>query len=134
MASRPLGVVIVDDEELARELVREFLAPHADVAVLATCANGFEAVKAVAEKKLGAASARKLRVRMSDMAAAGRVTHLKAQFQHLPRDPIPRFDRLIGIGVGPHGDRGDLVARFGQRLAQQPSRLGLGEQLRFEIQ
>ncbi len=43
--------MIVDDEELARNLVAEFLAAHPDVAVLATCANGFEAVKAVAEKK-----------------------------------------------------------------------------------
>jgi two-component system LytT family response regulator len=41
--------VIVDDEELARALVREYLAAHPDVAVLAECANGFEAVKAVAE-------------------------------------------------------------------------------------
>lgn len=51
MASRPLGAVIVDDEELARALVIELLAAHPDVTVLATCANGFEAVKAVAEKK-----------------------------------------------------------------------------------
>ncbi len=51
MASRPLGAVIVDDEELARSLVRQLLAAHADVTILAECANGFEAVKAVAEKK-----------------------------------------------------------------------------------
>jgi two-component system LytT family response regulator len=51
VASRPLGVVIVDDEDLARALVMEYLAAHPDVEVLATCANGFEAVKAVAEKK-----------------------------------------------------------------------------------
>jgi two-component system LytT family response regulator len=43
--------VIVDDEELARDLVAEFLAAHPDVSVLASCANGFEAVRAVAEKK-----------------------------------------------------------------------------------
>jgi two-component system LytT family response regulator len=43
--------VIVDDEPLARELVREFLASHGDVAVLATCANGFEAVKAVSDTR-----------------------------------------------------------------------------------
>jgi two-component system LytT family response regulator len=43
--------VIVDDEELARDLVAELLAAHADVSVLARCANGFEAVKAVAETK-----------------------------------------------------------------------------------
>ncbi len=51
MAARPLGVVIVDDEELARNLVAELLAAHPDVSILATCANGFEAVKAVAEMK-----------------------------------------------------------------------------------
>jgi two-component system LytT family response regulator len=43
--------VIVDDEELARGLVREMLKAHADVRVLAECANGFEAVKAVADLK-----------------------------------------------------------------------------------
>lgn len=43
-----LGVVIVDDEELARSLVREHLASHLDVEVLAECANGLEAIEAVA--------------------------------------------------------------------------------------
>src|SRR5450755_1013499 len=47
----PLGAVIVDDEELARGLVREMLKAHPDVRVLAECANGFEAVKAVSELK-----------------------------------------------------------------------------------
>ncbi len=51
MPPRPLGVVIVDDEDLARALLREYLAAHPDVTVLAECANGFEAVKAVAETK-----------------------------------------------------------------------------------
>jgi two-component system LytT family response regulator len=45
----PLRVVIVDDEPLARAVVREFLSAHAGVEVVAECANGFEAVKAVAE-------------------------------------------------------------------------------------
>jgi two-component system, LytTR family, response regulator len=43
--------VIVDDEELARSLVRQLLATHPDIRVLAECANGFEAVKAVAETR-----------------------------------------------------------------------------------
>jgi two-component system, LytTR family, response regulator len=51
VASRILGVVIVDDEALARSLVRQLLAAHPDVRVLAECANGFEAVRAVAETK-----------------------------------------------------------------------------------
>src|SRR5882724_222185 len=44
-----LRVAIVDDEELARAVVREYLAGIADVEVVAECANGFEAVKAVSE-------------------------------------------------------------------------------------
>ncbi len=44
-----LRVVIVDDEALARGVIREYLADVADVDVVAECSNGFEAVKAVAE-------------------------------------------------------------------------------------
>jgi two-component system, LytTR family, response regulator len=39
--------VIVDDEPLARELVREYLAMDEELEIVAECANGFEAVKAV---------------------------------------------------------------------------------------
>jgi two-component system LytT family response regulator len=46
---QPLRVVIVDDEPLARAVVREFAGQHPGVAVVAECANGFEAVKAVSE-------------------------------------------------------------------------------------
>ena len=45
-----LRVVIVDDEPLARAVVREFLGAHPGVEVVAECANGFEAVKAIAER------------------------------------------------------------------------------------
>jgi two-component system LytT family response regulator len=44
-----LRVVVVDDEPLARAVVREYLAGHADAELVAECANGFEAVKAAAE-------------------------------------------------------------------------------------
>jgi two-component system LytT family response regulator len=43
--------LIVDDEELARHVLREFLQPHAEIEVVAECGNGLEAVKAVAEHK-----------------------------------------------------------------------------------
>jgi two-component system LytT family response regulator len=46
-----MRVVIVDDERLARSLLREFLQKHSDVEIVAECANGLEAVKAVAEQK-----------------------------------------------------------------------------------
>jgi len=41
--------VIVDDEALARMVLREFLARHDDIEIVAECANGFEAVKAISE-------------------------------------------------------------------------------------
>ncbi|HSY48531.1 MAG TPA: response regulator [Thermoanaerobaculia bacterium] len=44
-----IRVVIVDDELPARELLREFLAADEDWEIAAECANGFEAVKAVAQ-------------------------------------------------------------------------------------
>ena len=44
-----MRVLIVDDEHLARALLREYLASHADVEIVGECANGFEAVKAIGE-------------------------------------------------------------------------------------
>jgi len=46
-----IRAVIVDDEELARQVLREFLAKHPEIELIAECANGFEAVKIVAEQK-----------------------------------------------------------------------------------
>jgi two-component system LytT family response regulator len=44
-----MRVAIVDDEDLARQILREYLARLPDVEVVAECANGFEAVKTVSE-------------------------------------------------------------------------------------
>jgi two-component system LytT family response regulator len=44
-----LRSVIVDDEELARAILREYLAGHSDIEIAAECSNGFDAVKAVSE-------------------------------------------------------------------------------------
>lgn len=44
-----MRIIIVDDEMLARGVVREYLSEHADVEIVAECANGFEAVKAITE-------------------------------------------------------------------------------------
>jgi len=51
MQERKIRAVIVDDEELARQVLREFLSAHREVEIAAECANGFEAVKTVAEQK-----------------------------------------------------------------------------------
>jgi two-component system LytT family response regulator len=41
----------VDDEELARRVLREYLSSTPDIEVVAECANGFDAVKAISEMK-----------------------------------------------------------------------------------
>ena len=46
-----LRAVVVDDEELARQLLREYLWEAGGVEVVAECANGFDAVKAIGELK-----------------------------------------------------------------------------------
>ena len=49
----PIRVLIADDEDLARRLLREFLAPLPDAEVVGEVADGFSAVKAIAELKPG---------------------------------------------------------------------------------
>jgi two-component system LytT family response regulator len=44
-----MRVIIVDDELLARAVLREHLAGQPGVEIVGECANGFEAVKAIAE-------------------------------------------------------------------------------------
>jgi two-component system LytT family response regulator len=46
-----ISAVIVDDEDLARRILREYLTDYPEVVIAADCANGFEAVKAVSELK-----------------------------------------------------------------------------------
>lgn len=50
-AEKKIAVMIVDDEELARHVLRELLQSHSEVEIVAECANGLEAVKAVADQK-----------------------------------------------------------------------------------
>jgi two-component system, LytTR family, response regulator len=47
--TRKWKALIVDDEELARKILREMLSSHPEIEVVAECANGMEAVKAAAE-------------------------------------------------------------------------------------
>jgi two-component system, LytTR family, response regulator len=49
--NRRIAAVIVDDEELARHLLREYAESSAGLEVIAECSNGFEAVKVIAERK-----------------------------------------------------------------------------------
>ncbi|MFZ6645463.1 LytR/AlgR family response regulator transcription factor [Undibacterium sp. TJN25] len=43
--SETIKALIVDDEELARRLVREYLGSHTDIEIIGECDNGLQAVK-----------------------------------------------------------------------------------------
>ena len=46
-----IGVLVVDDEPLARQGIRRILEADADVEILGECADGSEAIEAIREKK-----------------------------------------------------------------------------------
>lgn len=50
-ANKKVGALIVDDEELARQVIREMLKAHPEVEIAGECANGFEAVRMAGELK-----------------------------------------------------------------------------------
>jgi two-component system, LytTR family, response regulator len=50
-SEKKIDALIVDDEELARQVLRELLQMHPEIQIVAECANGFEAVKAVVAHK-----------------------------------------------------------------------------------
>jgi two-component system LytT family response regulator len=46
-----ISAILIDDETLARELVKKYLSYHQNVEIAAECSNGFDAVKKVSELK-----------------------------------------------------------------------------------
>jgi two-component system LytT family response regulator len=51
MPEQIINAVVVDDEELARAVIKEHLSAHSEIKLLAECSNGFEAVKTINELK-----------------------------------------------------------------------------------
>lgn len=49
--SKKLKVIIIDDEKLARDLIRSFLTKYTDMEIAAECENGFEGIKSINEYK-----------------------------------------------------------------------------------
>lgn len=49
--TKSISAVVVDDETLAREVLREHIAEHPEIRIVAECSNGFDAVKAITEQK-----------------------------------------------------------------------------------
>ncbi len=50
-ANKRFRAIIVDDEDLARQVIREMLQSHPEVEIAGECANGFEAVRMTGELK-----------------------------------------------------------------------------------
>lgn len=48
---KKITALIIDDESLARAVVREHLSLHSEIEIIGECANGFEAVKIINEQK-----------------------------------------------------------------------------------
>lgn len=48
--NKPLQILIVDDEELARRLIREYLQAHSDLEIIGECENGLEALQAITDQ------------------------------------------------------------------------------------
>jgi len=46
-----IKTIIIDDEQLAIDIIRNYLQNHDDIEIIATCQNGFEGVKAIHELK-----------------------------------------------------------------------------------
>lgn len=46
-----IRVLIIDDEPLARDLVKKYLSDNPDIEILGECENGFDALKAIQELK-----------------------------------------------------------------------------------
>ncbi len=46
---KKFSVIIVDDEKLARELIKNFLENHESLEIIDECENGFEGLKSIAE-------------------------------------------------------------------------------------
>jgi two-component system LytT family response regulator len=46
-----IKAIIIDDEQLARKLVKEYLTAHPDIQVVQECSDGFEGVKAIMQEQ-----------------------------------------------------------------------------------
>jgi len=48
--SNKIRVIIIDDEKLAREITKSYLAKVPEIEVIAECSNGFDAIKKINEE------------------------------------------------------------------------------------
>jgi len=48
---KKIKVIIIDDEQLARELIKNYLEEYPEIEILAECSDGFEGLKAIQDMK-----------------------------------------------------------------------------------
>jgi hypothetical protein len=65
---------------------------------------------------------------------ADRMPRARQHLEDLARDAVAPLDRLIGVGVRSHRDRLRLVSRRGELALEECCGVGLGEELRLEIE
>lgn len=46
-----ISAIIIDDETLARELIKKYISHHQNIEIISECSNGFDAIKKINEKK-----------------------------------------------------------------------------------
>jgi len=90
-----ITALIIDDEELARALIKSYLKSHVNVEVVGECANGFEGIKAIQDlrpdlvfldvqmPKLTGFEMLELLDCLSHFRRKGSTTHLKKQQKEL---------------------------------------------------
>ncbi|MCB0752814.1 MAG: response regulator, partial [Ignavibacteriae bacterium] len=49
--SKKINVLIVDDEKLARDIVKKYLEQNVNIYLLGECINGYEGIKSINEMK-----------------------------------------------------------------------------------
>ena len=49
--SDKIRAIVIDDEKLAREITKGYLAKHQEIEIVAECSNGFDAIKKINEEK-----------------------------------------------------------------------------------
>ncbi len=50
MSGKKIKVIIIDDEKLARDIIKKYLSSNSGIEIISECSNGFEAVKEITDK------------------------------------------------------------------------------------
>ena len=140
--STPIRTLLVDDEPLARGLVRELLADFPDLTIAGECQNGTEALAAL---RTGTYDVVFLDVQMPDLDGVQVLQRLRAAGQSLPLVVfVTAYDQYAVAAFGLHAvdyllkpldpDRfAECVRRVQQQVAQRHTQ-GLGTELAALLQ